>query len=173
MSSSRLKNKKSVDIKLYSEAKTSVKVSFILSTFFFTGLLPIAPGTWGSLFSAIAIFIFLPTTGLTYLIVCFAIFIAGAISADNVTKFDGIEDNPRVVIDEVLGMALAVAYLPKILSVYILAFIIFRVLDIMKPPPIGYLDKRVKGGMGVMLDDIAAGLFTNVILSVLIILEIF
>lgn len=78
----------------------------------------------------------------------------------------GQNDSSEIVIDEILGFAVAMALLPQTLTYYILAFILFRALDIMKPYPISYLDQRLKGGFGVMLDDVVAGMIVNLALHV-------
>ena len=76
----------------------------------------------------------------------------------------GVDDAGQIVADEVVGMWLALALLPAIWWLAALAFMLFRWLDIAKPGPIGWLDREVKGGLGVMLDDVAAGAVAGIVL---------
>ena len=78
------------------------------------------------------------------------------------------KDPSCVVIDEVCGMLLSLIFLPYNIKLVIIAFLIFRILDTLKPFPVGRLE-RMKGGPGIMLDDIAAGIYTNIILQVVVI----
>lgn len=153
-------------IKLYSEGGIKEKVSLLLASCLFTGFLPLAPGTWGSAFMALLTYFIIPTQGIFILIFLVLLFAVGVVTSNILEKYDGIRDNPKIVIDEALGFALSVAFLPKKWLVFVLAFIVFRILDIWKPYPIRYIDKKVKSGFGVMLDDIVAGVFTNLIIRI-------
>ena len=77
----------------------------------------------------------------------------------------GSHDSPEIVIDEVLGFMITMTWLPQTWKAYVAGFILFRVLDIFKPFPIGYLDKKVRGGLGVVADDVAAGIIASLILQ--------
>ncbi len=98
------------------------------------------------------------------------VFIISLWSATEVERFFG-EDDRRIVIDESCGMLISFLFLPKRPFLYILAFVIFRLLDIVKPPPANACQK-LKGGLGVTLDDVVAGIYTNIIMHVLIYLRI-
>ena len=132
------------------------------------GKLPFAPGTWGSLFACI-LFIFLShfVSQIEILIIItifFSIWICERASSELIEK-----DHKSIVIDELAGMWLAVY--PAIfyntqderVTFAILAFCFFRVFDIFKPFPISYVDKNVKGGLGIVLDDLIAGVFAGLI----------
>ena len=132
------------------------------------GKLPFAPGTWGSLFACI-LFIFLShfVSQIEILIIItifFSIWICEKASSELIEK-----DHKSIVIDELAGMWLAVY--PAIfyntqderVTFAILAFCFFRVFDIFKPFPISYVDKNVKGGLGIVLDDLIAGVFAGFI----------
>jgi len=162
--------KKDAQIKLYSEGGLKEKLSLIIASCFFTGYLPIAPGTWGSAFTAIIVYFLIPTQGFAFLVICLAVFAAGVIATNIMERYDGTQDDSKIVIDEALGILLAVAFLPKIPMLYLAAFIIFRIFDIAKPPPIKQVDKNLRGGIGVMLDDVIAGIFTNIVLRVILVL---
>lgn len=79
----------------------------------------------------------------------------------------GKEDPSEVIIDEVAGFLIAMAWLPSSWVYVILAFILFRILDIFKPFPISMMDRKIKGGVGIMADDMMAGIVTNVVLQIL------
>ena len=91
-------------------------------------------------------------------------------SATDAEKFLG-KDNRKIIIDESCGMLISFLFLPKRLFLYILAFVVFRFLDIIKPPPVRMCE-RLKGGLGITLDDVVAGIYTNLILQILIHLRI-
>ncbi len=132
----------------------------------FIGFIPFCPGTLASL-EAFIIFWFLKNLSWLYqLLIIFGILVLGIISADFIAKFLKIEDPEIVVIDEIAGMWIAL-YGKNTLLEFILAFFIFRVIDIKKPYPL----KKVESlpyGWGIMLDDIIAGFFTNIFLIVII-----
>jgi len=98
----------------------------------------------------------------TYHIVVIAI-----VSSHRASAILGRHDDPRIVIDEIAGIVLALAWVPPTVPALVLGFVLFRAFDIAKPPPIGYLDRRVHGGIGIVVDDLVAGLATNVILQLI------
>jgi phosphatidylglycerophosphatase A len=139
----------------------------VLATWFGAGLLPKAPGTWGSL-AALPIGYAITTWGSVELLGILAIlfFIIG-IWASNVTSNEmGIADSSEIVIDEVVGQWIALLAIPPNIILYSLAFVLFRLFDIWKPWPVSWADKKIKGGLGIMLDDVFAAIFTAVILWV-------
>lgn len=77
-------------------------------------------------------------------------------------------DSSEIVIDEVVGMLITLMLIPTTPVLYLLGFLLFRFFDILKPFPIGLIDKKMPGGVGVMADDVAAGIISNIILHVLI-----
>ena len=137
-------------------------------TWFGSGLIPKAPGTWGSLAAlpfawglwslggAVAV-------GLGAVVV----FLLGWAAADLYMKRTGEHDPGRIVIDEVAGQWLTLLLVPPDWLLYGLGFALFRLFDIAKPWPIGWLDRRVGGGFGVMIDDILAGLYALAVLAAL------
>lgn len=78
------------------------------------------------------------------------------------------QDHPAIVWDEIAGMMLTMVFIPVHAVTLAVGFILFRLFDIWKPWPISYLDRRVHGGLGIMLDDIVAAIFANVILRILL-----
>lgn len=91
---------------------------------------------------------------------------AGAVSAHRAEKELGEKDSRRIVIDEFVGYLVAVLALPLTAGYLVAAFVLFRFFDIVKPPPIRNIDKAVGGGLGVMLDDVVAGMAANVLLQI-------
>ena len=73
-------------------------------------------------------------------------------------------DSPRIVIDEVVGYLIAMAFLPRTLTTVVGGFLFFRILDIIKPLPIGMIDRKMKGGLAIVLDDAVAGVYVNLLL---------
>jgi phosphatidylglycerophosphatase A len=140
-----------------------------LATGFFTGFLPTMPGTWGT-FAGIPLVIV--SHRLTSIIqpvvavffVTFAAYIAGRAEI----LFEDRDARP-IVIDEMAGFLITLLWLPLNFLTLCLGFVLFRVFDIVKPPPIGSLEKRLHGGWGIVLDDVLAGVFANVTLRLLLI----
>ena len=128
------------------------------ATFFFLGKLPIAPGTWGSL-GALILWIFLPLSYSLQLIIIVLFFIVGVISSKKMALEMDDHDPSEVVIDEAVGMGIALFMLPHSIAMYTMAFILFRIFDIFKPSFI-YQIQNLPGGWGIMLDDVFAGIFT-------------
>lgn len=123
---------------------------------FGSGLMPFAPGTWGTL-AAIPVYLLLSSFPLWgYLGFTLLAFALGVYVSDKVTNDLGIEDYSGIVWDEVVGYLLTMAMVPVGLWWMIGGFLLFRVFDIWKPQPIRFIDKHVKGGLGIMLDDVLA-----------------
>jgi len=136
------------------------------------GYLPIAPGTWGSLLGVPVGLWLLQLPGEIALAVSVLMFVVFSVLADRACRHWGNMDEPRVVSDEVLGQALSLYGLRSLVDpatglppfVWIVAaFLLFRVFDIVKPYPARTFD-RVKSGWGVVMDDVAAGLYVGLFL---------
>lgn len=140
-----------------------------LATGCFTGFLPTMPGTWGT-FAGIPLVIIShrltsimqPVVAVVF--VTFAAYIAGRAEI----LFEDRDARP-IVIDEMAGFLITLLWLPLNLMTLFLGFVLFRVFDIVKPPPIRSLEKRLHGGWGIVLDDVLAGVFANVTLRLLLI----
>lgn len=125
---------------------------------FGTGLSPIAPGTVGSLpglVLGLGLAMFPLPAALAVLAV---IFLVGMVASSRTCAALGVHDHGAIVIDEIAGMALVVVAVPAGALYAIEAFVFFRLFDILKPWPIGPIDRRVGGGFGVMLDDVLAAI---------------
>lgn len=140
------------------------RAAVFIATFGYVGYAPVAPGTFGSA-AGLAVFVLLRAIGVPWLepVTIVALFIAGA-WAGNVAEryFGGIDPGP-VVIDEVLGMLLTLMFVPVSWVGAVLGFLVFRVLDIVKPWPANRLE-NLHGGVGVMADDAMVAVYGNVIM---------
>lgn len=134
------------------------------------GYLPVAPGTWGSLGGLLIWWLTLPMgRGLQALLLILAAAPA-ALACGACARRAGRDDPPFVVLDEVLGMYLALLFLSPSLPWVAAAFVLFRLLDIFKPWPVSVMEKRFAGGAAILLDDLMAGGLTALILTILQIL---
>jgi phosphatidylglycerophosphatase A len=144
----------------------------IFLTFFYSGFCPKAPGTAGTILGALAAWILLIILGgvgssvSIFLLFLLTVLISVA-AIDVINKYEvksGIHDHQQIVIDEVVGvwLAICVSFSTGILQI-LLCVIFFRIFDIKKPSIIGRVDKNVKGGLGVVGDDLIAGLFAGII----------
>lgn len=134
-----------------------------IATLWVAGFVPPAPGTVGTLVAVLAVALLrLPAP--FYLLVTAVVVVVGTIASDVVEGIMGRKDPGCIVIDEFAGYMVSMAFLPHKAGYLFSAFILFRLFDILKPPPISWL-QNLKGGLGVMADDLAAGLLTNVVLQ--------
>ncbi|MCL5272666.1 MAG: phosphatidylglycerophosphatase A [Gammaproteobacteria bacterium] len=134
---------------------------------FGSGLMPVAPGTWGTL-AALPLYLLMRDTHWTvYLFLALIAFAVGVWVSDKVSKDLGMHDYKGIVWDEVVGYLLTMFLAPKGFTWMILGFILFRIFDIWKPQPIRYIDQKVHGGLGIMLDDVGAALPAWFIMQIL------
>ena len=142
----------------------------LLSTLFFTGYSPLAPGTCGSLVTLILVWFLIPDNNWLLLIVTLIWLFFSIFVAKEAEELFG-HDAGKINIDESAGMLISLVWIPKKFILYGVAFLLFRLYDIIKPPPIKGLEK-IKG-FGVTLDDLVAGFYANVTLQILLILKLF
>ena len=134
---------------------------------FGVGYSPVAPGTLGTLV-AIPIYYFLSEIpSPLYEITLIGFFFLSVWISENAEIFFGKKDDQRIVIDEVIGFLITMLWIPKTTRFIIIGFFLFRFFDILKPFPIRRLEKRLKGGYGVVLDDVAAGVYANITLHLI------
>ena len=140
-----------------------------LATGCYIGNLSFAPGTFGSALGVFPCY-FLSKIGLILSLFLTITFIICAMwvahSAENILK---IKDPGCIVIDEIAGMILTLIGLPFNMMTFILGFVLFRTLDIWKPYPIRLLEKKLPGGVGIVMDDVAAGILSNLLLRILLV----
>jgi phosphatidylglycerophosphatase A len=135
----------------------------LFATFFFSGYLPKAPGTWASGFTAIILYFIWPPEWYIQILLIGAVYFIGVWFAGRAEQYFG-HDGHRIVIDETAGQMTALFMAPRNPLVYFVAFLLFRVFDIIKPPPARQWESY-RGGWGVMADDIAAGAYAAVLLN--------
>jgi phosphatidylglycerophosphatase A len=129
-----------------------------------SGLAPKAPGTFGTL-AAVPLYWLLSHLNLgLYTLAIIAATILGIWLCDQASKQLKVHDHPGIVWDEFVGYWIAMWALPATWEWMLAGFIAFRIFDIAKPWPIGYLDKKVDGGLGIMVDDIVAGIIACAVL---------
>lgn len=131
------------------------------------GRFPKGPGTVGTLVT-IPIVILLSKLGpLYYMGAVILLLPVGIAACEAYEQVKGGHDHKEIVIDEVLGFLITMVWLPMTWQAILIGFALFRVLDITKPLFIGYLDKKIQGGLGVMIDDVAAGIIASLIMQVI------
>ena len=160
---------------------TGYLVAKIIATGCFTGYIPVAPGTAGSLLGVLLYWIAGMEGGILFSCLILLVFFAGRFAADRVAQVegprltriagffksrshtDGSESDPSiVVIDEIVGMWVSLFLLPRTFTMIALSFVMFRLLDILKPFPARKLE-QLPHGWGIMLDDVAAGIYANLV----------
>jgi phosphatidylglycerophosphatase A len=132
---------------------------------FGTGLAPVAPGTFGSLPGILLFWLTLDFGLYVQLGVAAALILAGIWICGESARRIGVHDHGGIVWDEIAGMYLTLLAAPVTWVGWVLAFVLFRVMDIVKPWPIRDLDHRLGGGLGIMLDDLAAALYAAILLG--------
>lgn len=143
--------------------------AMLMATVGGVGLLPWAPGTWGSLLAGILAWIVAPVIGVPALLALAAlVFALGCWAADRVATASGQSDPGLVVIDEVVGQWLVLAVAPHTAVSFGAGIVLFRLVDILKPWPIRAMERSFRGGFGIMIDDIAAAGYAGVILYLIL-----
>ncbi len=138
----------------------------LLATCFYLGYIPIAPGTFGGSLLGVGIYLLTFQNNIVNLLITLAVILLAIWSSGQAEIVFGKKDDQRIVIDETAGMLIAMLWLPDKNPLYLgLGFVVFRVMDIVKPLGIKKL-QAIRGGWGVVADDVAAGLLTNVILRI-------
>jgi phosphatidylglycerophosphatase A len=151
-------------VKLIRNASFLDKIALVVSIWFGTGLLPGIPGTYGTA-GAIPLYLVGDFLGPKYQVFLLLIIIIGAIwSSHRSQRILGRVDSREIVIDEVAGFLLTIIFIPFTWRNLVTGFFLFRFFDILKPPPIKTIHKRVRGGLGVVLDDLVAGVYAHLCL---------
>ncbi len=141
------------------------RLMMFFATGAWVGYLPKAPGTWGSVLG-VGVWFGLRNFPLPhYLLALGILFIFGTICSGAAEKIVDTGDPGLVVIDEVVGQLIALTAIPAKPGYVLAAFILFRLFDILKPFPVGWLDQHIHGGLGIMLDDVVAGLYALILLQ--------
>ena len=143
-------------------------LSGLLAFGFGSGLAPKAPGTWGTLAAVPFLFLWQYLPWPVYLLMLVVSFTAGVFICQSVSNKLGVHDHGGIVWDEFVGLWLTFFMVELTWQSVLIGFVLFRIFDILKPFPIKWLDQKVKGGFGIMIDDVLAGIFAAVILQILI-----
>jgi phosphatidylglycerophosphatase A len=143
-------------------------VIVFLATGLYSGKSPVLPGTGGTLAALPLVWVFSRFGAMGYFFLTGVFVYLSIWIADLYEREFQRHDRPEVVIDEMAGFLISMCLLPLSRNVLLAAFVLFRALDMIKPFPISVLDKKVPGGYGVVIDDLLAGLITNVVLQVVV-----
>lgn len=143
----------------------------LASTFFGCGLLPFAPGTWGSLAALPIAWLVREQYGIVALIAAAVlVFFIGLWASTIYVRRSSENDPAPIVIDEVAGQLLVLAVAPLQWSWFFAGLVLFRLFDIVKPWPVSWAERRFRNGLGVMLDDILAAIYAGVILYLAVVI---
>ena len=135
---------------------------------FGSGAAPVAPGTFGTLASIPFFLLFQDLSLFSYALVILVAFAVGVPICGKTADDIGVHDHSGIVWDEFVGYWVTMFAAPKGWLWIVIGFALFRFFDVIKPWPIGVLDRRVSGGMGIMLDDLVAGIFAALCLQLLV-----
>jgi len=137
------------------------KIALIWATFFGAGYFPVAPGTAGTLAAVPLWWVLTHASPWLYALATIAVTLTGIAAADRAGRYFGVADSGHIVIDEVAGYLVTMLLLPRTALAAIVGFVLFRLFDVLKPPPARFFDRdpRWKNGAGVVLDDLFAGVW--------------
>lgn len=136
----------------------------VIATFFYLGYSPIAPGTAGTLGAVLPFYLLSHFSHPIYFLVLLGFIILAIWASTEACAVFGESDPSQVVVDEVCGYLVTMFLVPTSMVNIILGFFLFRCFDVLKPPPIRRLE-RLPGGFGIVADDLAAGIYSNIILQ--------
>jgi phosphatidylglycerophosphatase A len=143
------------------------RLVILLATWWGVGFTPLASGTAGTL-AAIPLFLLLSLFPLSIYLPCvLGLGLLACWAAGKAEVIFGEQDSRRIVIDEVVGFCVTMIALPPTWPYLLVGFLLFRTFDIIKPPPIRFVERKVKGGYGVVLDDVLAGIYAHIALRLL------
>ena len=138
-----------------------------VATGFYIGNIPKAPGTWGSVAALFLWLLFKDVSLTTYLAITGTTFVIGFFAAGSAEKILDSPDAGSIVIDEIVGMFITLMLAPAHPAAWLLGLALFRLFDITKPFPVSWFDTHIHGGLGIMLDDVMAGIYALISLQIL------
>ena len=144
----------------------------LIAVGFGSGLAPKAPGTAGTLIAIPLFMLMQPMPLISYLLITTCLFIAGIWICTYTAEKLGVHDHPSIVIDEIVGYLITMIAAPEGWLVMVIGFVLFRLFDALKPWPISWFDRNINGGLGIMLDDVVAGIAALVIIQGLLYFQI-
>ncbi len=147
--------------------KTGEKIITLFSTGFYTGYFPIAPATFSTLTLGVALYLLVSRLNpYIYGVLTLILFFVAVLLSDKSEKIFQKKDCSYIVIDELVGFLITMFLVPFGWINIALGFFFFRFFDIIKPPPANFFNNRKKGGLDVVLDDVIAGIYSNLLLQV-------
>lgn len=144
----------------------------LLATGFGSGFCPILPGTAGTIVAIPICYVLSSLPLVLYALIVAVSFVLSVFVSEKAQKHWGKKDDRRIVIDEIMGFLITMLGVPATLAAVVSGFILFRFFDIAKPPPIRRLEK-VGGGYGIVLDDVMAGVYANLVLQLVLSFRLF
>ncbi len=145
-----------------------IRLVRLLATFFGLGFIPIAPGTFGTLGGVVVYYLERDLPLSFKIFILLFITLVGIPIADKADESWNTHDNGRIVIDEVAGYLLGVLLIPFSWKSALVGFVLFRFFDILKIFPANVVDRKLGGGAGVMLDDLVSGVYTLIVMLILV-----
>lgn len=142
-----------------------IRLIMAIATGLGVGYLPKAPGTWGSAVGLLVYYLLHRMPLSSYLLAVGIIMAVGIFAAGSAEKILDRKDPGPVVIDEIVGMLITLIAAPAEPLIWLFGFFVFRFFDIFKPFPVGWIDKNLHGGLGIMLDDVMAGVYSLLVLQ--------
>ncbi len=149
------------------EERTGGLLVKAIGSVFFIGYLPLIPGTFGSVAGLAVFYLLKGVSPLNYFLFLCGIIVLGFFASGRMEGLLQKKDPGCIVIDEVAGMLLSLSFMPYDFKIVFLGFFFFRILDTFKPYPAGRI-QNLHGGVGVMGDDLVAGIYTNILLQVIL-----
>lgn len=149
------------------------KMFLFLATGFFSGKVPVAPGTFGTLAAVPFAIVFKIIPAPFHVVYSVGVILAAVFLADKAAGILGEKDPGCIVIDEMAGYVVALSLVPVQASTLVAGFCIFRFFDIVKPGPVRYFEKNFSGGAGIVLDDVMAGILTAFVLKIIYLSGVF
>lgn len=151
------------DVRTRSPASLMRDPGHCLSLGFGSGCISRAPGTWGTVAGVLVYGLFFWAPLPVYLGLVLLGFVVGVFLCERTARALGVHDDGAIVWDEFVGVWIALAFQPSAWEWILAAFVAFRIFDIIKPWPVSWLDRKVSGGLGIMLDDVLAGFYALVL----------
>lgn len=150
---------------------TMRKLVYFLAFGLGAGKAPVAPGTFGTLVGIPVYLLLQPLSALTYALVVLILFVLGVWLCQVTERDLGVHDHPGIVWDEIVGYLITMFMVPAGWIWIVLGFILFRLFDIWKPFPIRQIERRIRGGLGNMLDDVLAAVYALAVMHTVIYLS--
>lgn len=147
--------------------KTGEKIITLFSTGFYTGYFPVAPATFSTLTLGVSVYLLIsPLASYIYGALTLGLIFVSIFLSDRSEKIFQKKDCSHIVIDELVGFLITMFLVPFGWTNLFLGFFFFRFFDIVKPPPANFFNNRKRGGLDIVLDDVVAGIYANLLLQV-------